>query len=340
MSTDERKVYKIIYYGLKSRTYNIVVPSFLPVDTIQEIYLRVLYDTPLFYYVNQTVIRMQGSLGNWVLLPEYLYTQNEIKQIDKELKSIVNKIKKKADQFKNNEFRLEKCLHDSVVKSVAYDYESLKKSDCFNAHSIVGAFIDRKAVCEGIAKAFKLLCNEYGIKCIIVLGKANKDGIFEDDDYHAWNLVKIANDSYYVDVTWDNLYDKEYRHISYDYFNVTTDDILLDHQPIGELPICNATRLNYFYCTNSFVNTYNELTSLIDQRFSSKEITFKVPRENELFSDFDDLKRKVITALLCAMLKKGSIKEFGLMFNEKHNICKILFLSTPKKKIDLRKHTK
>ena len=184
MSTDERKVYKIIFYGLKSRTYNIVVPSFLPVDTIQEIYLRVLYDTPLFYYVNQTVIRMQGSLGNWVLLPEYLYTQNEIKQIDKELKSIVNKIKKKADQFKNNEFRLEKCLHDSVVKSVAYDYESLKKSDCFNAHSIVGAFIDRKAVCEGIAKAFKLLCNEYGIKCIVVLGKANKDGIFEDDDYH------------------------------------------------------------------------------------------------------------------------------------------------------------
>ena len=157
MSTDERKVYKIIYYGLKSRTYNIVVPSFLPVDTIQEIYLRVLYDTPLFYYVNQTVIRMQGSLGNWVLLPEYLYTQNEIKQIDKELKSIVNKIKKKADQFKNNEFRLEKCLHDSVVKSVAYDYESLKKSDCFNAHSIVGAFIDRKAVCEGIANCYNVV---------------------------------------------------------------------------------------------------------------------------------------------------------------------------------------
>ena len=332
MSTDERKVYKIIYYGLKSRTYRIVVSSFLPIDTIQEIYLRVLYDTPLLYYVNQTVIRMQGSLGNWVLLPEYLYTKNEIEQIDNELKSIVNKIKNKADLFKKNEFRLEKCLHDSVVKSVAYDYESLKKTDCFNAHSIVGAFIDRKAVCEGIAKAFKLLCNEYGIKCIVVLGKANKDGVYGDDDYHAWNLVKIADESYYVDVTWDNLYDEEY--------NVTTDDILLDHQPIGELPICKATRLNYFYCTNSFINSYKELISLIDQRFSAKEITFKVPKENEFFSNIDDLKRKVITALFCVMLKKGSIKEFGLMFNEKHNICKILFLSNPKKKIDLRKHAK
>ncbi len=73
----------------------------------------------------------------------------------------------------SNEFRLEKYLHDSVVKSVAYDYDSLQKNDCYNAHSIVGAFLDKKAVCEGIAKAFKLLCNEYSMKCIVVLGKAD-----------------------------------------------------------------------------------------------------------------------------------------------------------------------
>ena len=168
MSSDKRKAYKMIFDGLKMRAFNIVVSLYLSPDEVQEVYLKVLYDNPLFYYINQTVIRMQGHPGYWILLPEYLYTNNEINRINLDIRNIVNRVKVKADTFRNNEFRLEKCLHDSVVKSVAYDYDSLKKKDCFNAHSIVGAFLDRRAVCEGIAKAFKLLCNEYEIKCIVV----------------------------------------------------------------------------------------------------------------------------------------------------------------------------
>ena len=126
-----------------------------------------------------------------------------------------------AEGFRENTFRLEKYLHDSVVKSVAYDYDAVKKKGCYNAHSIVGVFLEKRAVCEGIAKAFKLLCNQFDIKCIVVLGQADKKRVFDQDSYHAWNLVKIGNESYYVDVTWDNLYDEGFRHISYDYFNIT-----------------------------------------------------------------------------------------------------------------------
>ncbi len=324
MSSDEQKAYKVIFDGLKKHIDHITVQTQLSPDEIQEIYIKVLYDNPLFYYINQTVIRMQGRPGDWSLLPEYLYTSNEISRINSEIRNVVDKIKVRADTFKSNEFRLEKCLHDSVVKSVAYDYDSLKKEDCFNAHSIVGAFLDGKAVCEGIAKAFKLLCNEYGIKCIVVLGKANKDGIYGDDDYHAWNLVKIGEESYHVDVTWDNLYDGEVRHISYDYFNVTTKDILLDHQPIVELPLCEATRLNYFYSTNSFVSTYKELVNLIKQRFTAKEIVFKASKEKGYFLQPDELKKKTMKALLQVMFRKRSIKRFTLFFNERHNIGKII----------------
>lgn len=259
MSSDERKAYKMIYDGLKMRAFNIVVSLYLSPDKVQEVYLKVLYDNPLFYYINQTVIRMQGNPGYWILLPEYLYSNTEINKINNDIRNIINRIRQKADNFRNNEFRLEKCLHDSIVKSVAYDYDSLKKKDAFNAHSIVGVFLDKRAVCEGIAKAYKLLCNEYDIKCIVVLGQANKDGVYGEDDYHAWNLVKIGEESYHVDVTWDNLFDEEFQHISYDYFNMTTKDILLDHKPIGDLPFCSATRLNYFHSTRSFVSTYEDL---------------------------------------------------------------------------------
>lgn len=338
MSPDERKAYKMIYDGLKMRAFNIVVSLYLSPDEVQEVYLKVLYDNPLFYYINQTVIKMQGRPGYWILLPEYLYTNTEINRINIDIRNIVNRIRLKADNFKNNEFRLEKCLHDSVVKSVAYDYDSLKKEDAFNAHSIVGAFLDKRAVCEGIAKAYKLLCNEFDIKCIVVLGQANKDGVYGDDDYHAWNLVKIGDESYHVDVTWDNLYDEEFHHISYDYFNLTTREILLDHKPIGDLPFCDSTRLNYFHSTRSFVSTYEDLVELINQRYSAKEIAFKALKNKGQFLRADELKEKTFTALTHVMFRKGGIKPFALLFNEMHNIGKIVFMPEYRKKIDLTKH--
>lgn len=339
MNGEDKKAYKMIYEGLKMRAFNIVVSVYSSPDAVQKVYLRVLYDNPLFFYVNQTVIKMTGEPGYWILLPEYLYANREIATITNDIHRIVNKIAVKANTYKGNEFKLEKYLHDSVVKSVAYDYDALKQNGCFNAHSIVGAFLDRKAVCEGVAKSFKLLCNEFGIKCIVVLGKANKDGDFSGDDYHAWNLVKIGQESYHVDVTWDNLYDTDIHHISYDYFNVTTDDILLDHQPLDPvLPYCNSTRLNYFYSTKSFVSTYAEMIELLFTRFNAKEIMFKAKKDKGEFQLFDELREKTITALMHVMFVRGVTKPFALMFNEIHNIVKIVFMPKELKKIDLKKH--
>ena len=57
----------MIYNGLKARAFNIVVSLYLSPDQVQDIYLKVLYDNPLFYYINQTVIRMAGEPGYYVL---------------------------------------------------------------------------------------------------------------------------------------------------------------------------------------------------------------------------------------------------------------------------------
>lgn len=326
MNTDEKKAYKIIYDGLRNRNYQIEVPFHMLSEQIQEIYIRVLYDNPMLFYVNQTTITMCGQPGAYSLIPEYLYTEREIAQLIREIQVIVDKIHTRVDTLQD-EFRIERFLHDSVVKSVPYDYDALNKKDCFNAHSIIGAFIDKKAVCEGIAKAFKFLCNEFSMKCIVVYGKASQDGDFSGDTYHAWNLVKVRNESYYVDVTWDNMCDGEIRHISYDYFNVTTEEILKDHMPnIATLPVCRDTRLNYFYATNSIIDTYDQLVALIKTRISAKEIMFKTTPGQGAFADIEDFKRKTYEAVLQAMRESGTAMAFALMFNEMHGIGKVMLL--------------
>ncbi len=327
MSYEEKKAYKMIYEGLKIRAFNIVIALNLRLEQIQKIYVKVLYDNPLFFYVNQTVINITGKPRYWIVLPEFLYVNREINEITKQIRKIIDKVSIKANALKANEFKLEKYLHDTVVKSVAYDYDSLQQKDCFDAHSIVGAFLHNKAVCDGIAKAFKLLCNEFGIKCIVVLGKVNKEGDFSGDNYHAWNLVKIRNESYHVDVTWDNMYDTDIHHISYDYFNVTTKEILKDHKPIDvHLPICNSTRLNYFYSTKSIVSSYSEIIELMYKRFDAKEIMFKANTDKGEFQRIEELKEKTLDAIMYVMLDKGERKPFVLMFNELHNIAKVVFM--------------
>lgn len=316
----------MIYSGIKKLALNIVVPVHLTPNQIQDVYIKVLYDNPIFYFINQTVIRMTGDEGNYILLPEYLYTKNEIIIINQDIRSVLRRIDVKARTMLSNEFRLEKYLHDSVVKSVAYDYDSLQKNDCYNAHSIVGALLDKKAVCEGIAKAFKFLCNAYSMKCIVVLGKADPKGRFDKNFYHAWNLVKVGNGSYHVDVTWDNMFEREIEHINYDYFNITTDDILKDHQPMGHLPICKDTDFNYFYYTKSFVRTYEELVTLIDQRFDVQTITYKIKPGSSEFETMDDVKVKTHLALSHIMLIRGVNKKTATFFNETQWIGKIIFL--------------
>ena len=325
LTKQEKAAYRMIYNGISKRALNIVVPVLLSPQEVQDVYLKVLYDNPIFYYINQTVIRMTGTKGYYVLLPEYLYTSSEIDRINQDIARVLKKIDAKARTMLSNEFRLEKYLHDSVVKSVAYDYESLKKTDCYNAQSIVGAFLDKKAVCEGIAKAFKLLCNEYSMKCIVVLGKADPSGRFDGNSYHAWNLVKVGNGSYHVDVTWDNMYDQGLEHISYDYFNVTTEDIAKDHQPMGKLPICKDVGLNYFHSTKSFINTYQELFDLIKQRFNAKSIMFKVEADSLEFPTMDSVKLKTYMALNDVMLIKKSEKRAFVLFNDAQRIGKIIF---------------
>lgn len=342
MNSLERAVYKTIYNGLSAYSLNIVISLDVTPETVQEIYLKVLYDNPHFYYINQTVIKMAGHTGYYILMPEYIYNISEINVINSDIQKIINKVREKAQPFINDRFRLEKYLHDSIAKSVAYDYDSLKRNDCFNAHSIVGVFLDNKAVCEGIAKAFKLLCNQFEMKCIVVLGKANHEGDFSKNDYHAWNLVKIGNESYHVDVTWDNMYHEDIQYISYDYFNLTTREIMLDHQVLNGVPLpeCTDSRLNYFYSTKSFVSTYQELFEFIVNHFSENKIIFRAVTDRGEFKSPEELREKTLSALLHTSHMNKSTRPFSVIFNDKHNTVNIVFRNEPPKKIDLTKHNK
>lgn len=83
------------------------------------------------------------------------------------------------------------------------------------AHDAAGVFLKGEAVCDGYAKALKLLCDRYGIPCVIVAGTAVQTS---SSEAHAWNYVQMEDGKWYaVDVTWN---DKDTDEPSTDYFLV------------------------------------------------------------------------------------------------------------------------
>jgi len=107
-------------------------------------------------------------------------------------------------------------IHDYIASVVDYDYDAAKNgSTDYCAHTPLAVFVDNASVgdsvvCEGYAKAFKILCDRYGIENALLSGDAvNLSGVFEK---HMWNAVKMPDEQWYsVDVTWDDQGEVVYR---------------------------------------------------------------------------------------------------------------------------------
>ena len=122
-------------------------------------------------------------------------------------------------------------------------YDKLKKP---YSHEIIGPLGQGVGVCEGIAKAVKVLLDELGVWCVIAICGNNPDkGI---KYRHTWNIVRVGGVYYHLDATFDNTLGKndQIQDIRYDYFNLDDKSIFRDHEPlIAPAPHC--TDHEHFY---------------------------------------------------------------------------------------------
>lgn len=88
------------------------------------------------------------------------------------------------------------ALHDYLAVNCEYDKENLDANSLpQEVFTTYGVFVNRSAVCQGYALAYKYLLNQVGIECHMVTSDAMN---------HAWNLIKLDGQYYQVDVTWDD----------------------------------------------------------------------------------------------------------------------------------------
>lgn len=158
----------------------------------------------------------------------------------------------------DDDYAVCKKIYEYVTENVKYAHEVLnryfflkshnrpqsemtqflrEKSSAFTAY---GAFVDRMATCEGISKAFMLLCEHFGVQCTVV-GAVTNDG---GKDPHMFNVVELDGVRAYVDCT-AGLKTDGWDMVRYDYFAVP-ERLMTKHYELDHSFEATAEGLDYF----------------------------------------------------------------------------------------------
>lgn len=97
-----------------------------------------------------------------------------------------------------SEFDRAKIIHDGFIDWA--DYGGVSNANCGD---ITGSFITKRAVCEGFSRAYLMLCQRVGLKCLYVSGSMMTSSTEETWGNHAWNITEVDDVWYMVDITGD-----------------------------------------------------------------------------------------------------------------------------------------
>lgn len=163
---------------------------------------------------------------------------------------------KKID-FSNCKSRYEfmLVLHDYIAENLEYTDENIR---CYD---IIGALVDKKAVCMGYSFAAKIILNYYNIPNMLLVSEG-----------HMWNVVLMEDGKWYnLDITWDDqdcvMYDyflcgnnSVDTHFGHDKF--TDSHVLLKDAIVANVPVSDESYvLDIDEETTSEGNHYFELSS-------------------------------------------------------------------------------
>lgn len=289
----KKTVYKKIYTAFerfeKEICFNI---DTLTVEDVCNVIFAINLDNPHLFYVDFGNIRIKTLLGMIVVSVAYFYNQNEVAQIQPKIQKATNAILKRVQGTTAYEKVL--SLHDVLADNILYDDNAAEKIDKYylKSNTILGVLFFKTAVCEGISKTFKYLLNLLDIKCLIVIGDTDESA--QKGYKHAWNIVKIDDASYHVDLTWD--VNRSFPNaISHAYFCLSDEHAMKTHSWKGqEVPACVGKK-NYYTQNGLIAQNDFDVCRIIDNACSQGRLAVEIQTDvTKSIDEYADLCMRTI----------------------------------------------
>jgi len=255
--------------------------STIDAAVIDKAFNCVMLDHPEIFYVDgykYTEYASNGSVERIVFTGNYLYDEAEkdrrLLKMEAEAEKILNNIPGTED-----EYEVVKYLYDTLVNRTEYDIHAADNQN------ICSVLLNGRSVCQGYAKALQYLLQKADITCVLVLGKVT------GGEGHAWNMVSVNGQWYYLDATWGDAFylfgenermtpGAEIGLINYDYFCVTTNQLLKTHsiEMPFVMPECTSMTDNYYVREGLYFTAFIEedVKKVFEQAVSNKEETITI----------------------------------------------------------------
>jgi hypothetical protein len=320
LSSAGKSFYRRLLSAIAERKSHVSGSPLLTKDTFAATVQAVNYDHPELFYVNFQKQSYLHDYRGYTLQLEYLYPPAAAEalkqQIDARADAIIKAIG--VDRMRPSYIQYQ-ILHDQLLHAVRYDSSAPSNSRAnLEAHTIAGVFLSHAAVCEGIAKAFKYLCDKANLFCMLVSG-SSADSQTGQIVSHAWNIVKLNDGFAHMDVTWDINVSTHSHFDRYDYFCISDEDAKLDHT-YSDTPPCISSSHSYFVSKKAMISSLSGLEPFLSAKMAAQEevIYFKLKRNGSL--------TRADALQIAELVEKAANKyctngyTYSASFNEKQNI--------------------
>ena len=257
LNEEEERVYRELLKGIRAREKDFYL-TLSQDDSIDRCYHAVLKDHPEIFWVHnhEKIYKTTYSDSDYcTFTPGYIYTESEISEIQNAMEAGFQEVSSliPADASDYEKVR--------IVYTYVIDNTQYQASD--DDQSIAGVFWKKEAVCAGYAGAVQYLLERIGVPCIYVDGSTQGS-----TEGHAWNIVKLDGEYYYVDATNGDQPDflngnaaqlEEHKTIIYDYLCPFPEEYEKKYIRSEELtvPDCTAKDMNFYVLNQGCFDGYD-----------------------------------------------------------------------------------
>ena len=257
LTEEEQRVYRELLKGIRAREKEFYL-TISDDDSIDRSYHAVLKDHPEIFWVHnrEKIYKTTYSDSDYcVFTPGYTYTDGEIDEIQTAMEQSFQEVRALIPEDASDYEKVR------IVYTYVIDHTQYQTGE--DDQSIAGVFWKKSAVCAGYAGAVQYLLERLDISCIYVDGstKGSTEG-------HAWDIVKIGQEYYYVDATNGDQPDflngdaaqlEEHKTIIYDYLCPFPEEYERTYTPSEELtvPACTAKDLDFYVLNQGYFEDYS-----------------------------------------------------------------------------------
>lgn len=257
LTEEEQRVYRELLKGIRAREKEFYL-TISDDDSIDRSYHAVLKDHPEIFWAHnrEKIYKTTYSDGDYcVFTPGYTYTDGEIDEIQTAMEQSFQEVRALIPEDAGDYEKVR------IVYTYVIDHTQYQTGE--DDQSIAGVFWKKSAVCAGYAGAVQYLLERLDIPCIYVDGstKGSTEG-------HAWDIVKIGQEYYYVDATNGDQPDflngdaaqlEEHKTILYDYLCPFPEEYEKTYSPSEELtvPACTAKDLDFYVLNQGYFEDYS-----------------------------------------------------------------------------------